>query len=293
LSDTIKRWSISMLKELQKCGEKFRRRYIEKEHTLSAPRMLRGTCVHDAARVSHLRQLAVAAPGSAPYLERKMAAASVVPSVEEIRDVAAAKFESEWARGVALDDEDREIGESKVRGESKDFVVDLAGFHARTVAPTILPVGVERKIIVKPKAADFEISGIIDLIDEVDEGEEIVRDLKTKDKSPSGKDAETSDQLDMYAMLRTAETGRAPKRLFLDTLVRTPKTRELKRVIQETTRDITHVAALVHRINVAVEAVKKGTFIPAGRGEWYCSKKWCEYYTTCKFVPRGDNRPKN
>ena len=100
-------------------------------------------------------------------------------------------------------------------------------------------------------------------------------------------------QLTFYSMLRQAEVGHLPKELALDYLVRTPSKHEQKHVPLVTTRGPEDVASLVHRINVAVEAVKKGIFVPASPDAWYCSATWCEYFHDCKFTQRGARRPQN
>jgi hypothetical protein len=293
------KWSSSSLGVLQQCGERYRRRYIENERCAPAPRMIRGTAVHKAIRTAHIRQLdkqlstfgGAMLNGTAPYDGRREVSREATPTAEEARDTAADSIETEWAGGVMLDEQERSQGSMNVKGEAKDFAVDLAGFHATNVAPAVLPVGVERKIIVKPRDSDLEITGIIDLIDEVAPGEEVVRDAKTREKSPSKTEADTSQQLDIYAMIRTAETGVPPKTLALDVLVRTPKQKDLKYVELITTRDMEDVKALVNRINAATTAVERGVFMPTDPSNWICSEKWCEFYDSCVYVRRGA-RPK-
>jgi hypothetical protein len=271
---SVVRWSNSALTTLQQCGEKFRRRYIEREYGPPSPRMLRGTVVHRTASRALLRKLT----------DRTL------PTVEEAKDAAAGEFERAWTSGVVLSDEEQAQGAATVRGEAKDFAVDLSGFHVGTVAPVIEPVAIERKITVKPKDSDIEILGTVDLIDRRPDGEAI-RDLKTSEKSPYATAAETSQQLSLYGLIRLAETGALPVRYTLDYLVRTPKKAEKKHVPLETTRDMADMRALVHRINTAVEAVKRGSFVPANPDSWWCSRAYCDYFTDCPYVRRGDSRP--
>ena len=269
-------WTNSALSMLEDCGERFRRRYIEREYVPPSPRQVRGTVVHRVASRALLRKLTE----------------KTLPSAEETRDTAATEFERVWQSGVKLSDEDLGRGIEAVAGESKDFAVDISAFHVTTIAPAITPIGVERRIRVKPRNSDLEITGTIDLIDQRPEGEAI-RDLKTSEKSPNLTAAETSQQLTMYAMIRMAETGRLPAWLALDYAVRTPKKHETKHVELRTTRDAGDIHALVNRINVGVEAVKRGVFMPANPTWWGCSKAWCEFYGTCVYVRRGDTRPQH
>jgi hypothetical protein len=271
MSDPSIQWSNSALTTLQQCGEKFRRRYIEKEYTPPSPRMLRGTVVHRVASLGYQRKLAD----------------DVLPSVEETRDTAATEFDAKWRSGVMLSKEEAGQGVEAVEAASKDFAVDVATVHVLDVAPAVNPLAVERHITVKPKDSDLVIHGTIDLIDRTATGE-VIRDLKTSEKSPSKDAADISQQLSTYAMIRQAEVGTLPEKLTLDTLVRTPVRHEVKHVQQHTTRDPEDMRVMVTRINTAVEAVKRGLFVPADPSSWWCSKSYCDFYGDCVYVRRGD-----
>jgi hypothetical protein len=192
---------------------------------------------------------------------------------------------------VSFESEPTPDGAAAAKAGSKDFAIDLSAFYVEELAPAINPVAVERKITVKPKDSDLEIHGTIDLIDGTPTGEHI-RDTKTSEKSPSKDAAEKSQQLTMYSLIRFAEKGELPTGLTLDYLVRTPARAERKHVPLHTTRDQQDVAALVNRINTAVEAVKRGVFMPTNPDNWWCSPQWCDFHSTCVYVRRGA-RPQN
>ncbi len=270
----IRSWNNSALRTLQECGEKFRRRYLEREWAPSSPRQLRGTVVHRIATQSLLRKLRE----------------QTLPSVEEVRDLAATEFDRRWQAGVALSREERAVATS-VAAESKDFAVDLSGYHVHTVAPVITPVGVERRIIVRPQDSDLEIHGTIDLIDQGPTGE-VIRDLKTSEKSPPASAAAVSQQLTMYGMIRMAEVGQLPAHFTLDYLVRTPKRHERKHVPLETMRTADDIRALVARLNTAVAAVERGVFVPANPESWWCAPTYCEFFHTCPY-PIRSTRPED
>jgi hypothetical protein len=269
-------WNNSALTKLERCGEAFRRRYVEGEYVPPSPRMLRGTVVHKVASAAMLRKLEEHA----------------VPSTEEAKDLAATEFEQQWAGGVSLDAEPIEGSADLEKARSKDFAVDLSEFYVSGVAPRVEPVAVERHIEVRPKDSDLVIHGTMDLVARVPEGE-IVRDLKTSEKSPSKDTADKSQQLSFYAMLRQAEVGALPVKLTLDYLVRTPARAERKHVPLDTVRDPEDVQALVNRLNTGVEAVKRGVFMPTNPDSWWCSRQWCEYHASCVYVRRGDSRPRD
>ncbi len=267
-------WNNSCLTKLERCGEAFRRRYIEGEVVPPSPRMLRGTVVHRVASATMLRKLE----------EHEM------PTTEEAKDLAATSFEEQWAGGVSLDSEPIEGSADLEKARSKDFAVDLSEFYVQGVAPRVDPVAVERRIEVRPKDSDLVIHGTMDLIAKT-AGGEVVRDLKTSEKSPSKDTADRSQQLTMYALIRQAEVGALPVKLTLDYLVRTPARAERKHVPLDTVRDPEDVAALVNRINTAVEAVKRGVFMPTAPDSWWCSQAYCEFYNSCVYTAKGRTRP--
>lgn len=298
-------WNNSALSELERCGESFRRKYLERDPAPPNVRMVQGTAVHRVAADAHLRQMkrreSLATMTGVDPIELRTAmrlvANEALPTMEEAGDIAASVFEMEIERGgVAFTKEETAEGVGKAMGQAKDFAVNVSRFYVRDVAPAVNPVGVERLITIKPKDSDLVIHGTMDLIDEtspaIDDkpAEEVIRDQKTSRVSPPRDRAEKSQQLTMYHMLRTIETGREPVKEVLDYLVMTPKRGDLKHVPLETTRTMDDVATLVNRINTAVDAVKKGIFVPAHPESWQCSATWCQFFLSCKYV-NGARRP--
>ncbi len=263
-------WSNSSLSCLTQCGEKYRRRYIENERFPPSPRQLRGRVVHEVAQGAYQHTL-----NNEP-----------LPTAEEAKDQAASAFETEWLKGVEPDKDDP-APLPTAKGTSKDFAVDLSGYHVVTVAPTVTPIAVEERLTVTPPDSDLVIHGIVDLIDLTPQGD-VIRDLKTAEKSPASDAAEKSQQLSFYSLIWHTDTGVLPARLTLDTLVRTPARAEKKYVQLHTRRDAADDAALVQRLNTAVETVKRGLFMPAPMDSWQCSPRWCEFYTTCVYTRRGE-----
>src|SRR3990167_10872112 len=151
------------------------------------------------------------------------------PSVEEVRDCAADAFEDEWARDevrVNADDADEAGSDAAVRGDAKDFVVDIAAFDRLEVAPAIQPIAVERKVVVKPLDSSIVIHGTMDLAHGRD-GRVTIIDKKTSAKSPARTAADTSSQFSVYGLLWLAEHGTPPDDFRMDYLVRTPKKNDL------------------------------------------------------------------
>jgi DNA-binding protein YbaB len=145
------------------------------------------------------------------------------------------------------------------------------------------------------------LKGVIDLITDED-GNEIIRDLKTVEKKPYGDpagndpskhniDAHDSQQLSMYHLMRYADhknktgKGKLPKAGKLVHVIRTPKKHEKSVVIQETTRDIEDMKILMRRIRKAIESAKAGIFLPANNSGYGSPCRFCDFADgTCEYV---------
>lgn len=261
-------WSTSALTTLQMCGEKFRRRYLEHERIPSGPPAKRGIAVDKAVSDS---------------METKKSTGDE-PIEEKNKDIAATEFEKAWDEGVWLNPDERREDQKKLKAHTKDVAVDLAGYHALAVGPQIHPIEVQHRIEVAPSDSDISIVGYIDIVDAQPEIGEVIHDTKTKEKAPNAKEADESQQLTMYGILRMAETGRMPDAFVLDQVWRTPKQKDLKHAIQVTKRTKKDFEPLIRRINAGIDAVGRGVFVPANENNWWCSAKFCEYHETCAYV---------
>ena len=264
------KWSNSSLSLLSSCAEAFRRRYINGERFPASPRMVRGRVVHTVAQTSYTRTLN----------------AEALPSIEEAHDLAATHFAQAWSEGVQLEPEDRALGEAKAKDASLDFAVDMSGYHVQRVAPSVHPIAVEERMTVTLPDSDILVHGIVDLI-ELQDGADVVRDLKTSEKAPNANAAETSLQLTMYAALWKADVGHLPQRLVLDYITRTPAKKIKGYVPLVTTRDNEDLRVLGSRLQTAVALVQRGIFMPAPVDSWKCSERYCEYWSTCPYIRRG------
>lgn len=275
-------WSQTSLSAYLRCGEAYRRRFIERDPTPGTLRMKRGTAVHAVAREANLRKLAALRERL-----RGPEANAALPSLEEAADLAATAFEREMDEGATITSV-----EDTDRHRSKDFAVRLGVMYVRQLAPHLEPSAVEQKVEVRPQGSDLVIHGTMDLnaleAIETERGTEVVeviRDLKTAEKSPAKTAARDSQQLSTYAMLYFAKHGRLPHALALDHLIQTPEQRMERYVLQETRRDLRDVSAILARFESAARGVEAGIFQPAQPGmAWWCSAAWCPFWTTCRFV---------
>lgn len=260
------RLSHSALEMLSKCGEAFRRRYIEREKIPPGVALLVGRSVDESVNGN---------------LTSKMAEGELLP-LERVRQIARDTLVQEWEhQGIALDDDQKAQGEARTKGEAIDKSVGLAELHASKVAPALEPTAVQAKFELEVEGFPVTLSGVVDVV----EGPKSLRDTKTAGKSPSEDAADLSQQLTMYALAGKVLKGEIPARLHLDFLI---DTKVPKVVHLETTRTDDDFQPLLDRVESAVKVIEAGAFSPANPSiAWWCSAKWCGYHSTCRFVRRG------
>jgi hypothetical protein len=263
LENEVKRPYLSMtqLDMLSKCGEQYRRRYVDKEIIPPGVAAVVGKATDRSVNQN---------------LEHKIATKELLP-IEAVADTARDGLNQEWQSGVILGDEEVGRGVKAVKGEAVDKAVRLSVLHAKQTAPTLEPTHVQRKWTVEISGYPMDLFGFID----VQEGTNSVRDTKTAGKTPNGNVADQSDQLTGYALAVRVLDGKAPEKVVLDYLIdnKTPVAKSF-----ESTRDGDDFAALLHRVEVAIVALEKGVFIPARQTDWWCSPKWCGFHGSCRYV---------
>lgn len=277
------RWSHSKITTLYRCGEKYRRESEEHERVPPTSSMVRGTALHFVAAEGHIRQKD--ARVREPHVLKSIVLRESLPSADEAGDLAATRFERERATSGIAAPADEPGPAAKIIGKDKDDAVRMSRFYVEKVAPYLDPLYVERKIVVEPADADVSIVGVIDLGTVGNDGEETVWDAKTGTKKPSQNAAHESDQLTMYSLLRTLETGKLPKNVGLNYIVAEPKAHSsVYSVTLQSKRTEADHRVMVSRLNNAIDAVKKGVFLANGPGNWWCGPKWCRFHPTCAYV---------
>lgn len=259
--------SPSQLDSYARCGEAYRRRYIEKHIIPPSFAMHKGSGIHIAAEVDFKQKMET---------RQNMKAADFV-------DLAAASFEGKVStEGVLLDDDEESQGPAKVRGLAKDSTVRMAGEFANSVAPKYQPVGVEEKVRI-------ELPGPRDIVMVLDlRLENGVQDTKTSGKAKSQADIDKDVQFTSYAAAYEKLTGKPPERIIIDNVVDyvTPakQVAVTKHLEFTTTRDRADIEPLARRINTVVKGIEAGMFTPATPGAWWCSASSCGYWKTCPYV---------
>lgn len=253
--------SASQLTMYEKCGEQYRRRYIENEKIPPGIAMVKGIGVHDGARGNY---------------RQKIESHQDLPSTE-IVEMAVAAYEKSIANGVMMTPDEKETGESNVIAAGKDSVVTLTNLFSNEVAPAYQPAWVEEKQRLILTEASHDLMAVMDMAT-VDE---LVTDLKTTGKKKNQDEADQSEQLSFYALVYRALTGKLPRAVRLDVLIE-KKTPEYQ--ILDSIRTDVDLTVLLRRINTMLDGLKKGVFIPAQATAWQCNPRWCGYYLTCPYV---------
>jgi hypothetical protein len=265
---------------LWKCGEQYRRRYVEGERLPPGIALIRGKSIHHANEMD---------------LRHKMETGELL-SLEEVMDAATDKWKAELTGPYVIGGQYDELTVEEARTLAHSEAIELAGLHHDEVAPHIIPTLIEERIEIPPsRALPVTFVSILDLIHDKTE----IWDTKTAGKSPGKGDADVSDQLTGQQIAATAlhvsdpETYELPKKLGLRVLVRTPKKGNLSvKEVPTALRDSDQVDAFVARANQALKIIEAETWIPAPSDSWQCSLKWCGYAQTCPYFT-GKKRPEN
>jgi len=257
------RLSVSALNMLVRCGEQYRRRYLLNEKIPPGFALTVGIATDKSIGED---------------LGNKIQKGELLPD-EAVKDIARDALVAEWDKGVILEEEYAALGFKKARAEAIDTSVMLSLLHHEEAAPTLEPTVVQRYWRLDVEGLPVELSGYID----IQEGAKSIRDSKTSKRSPASDEADKSFQLSTYAMAVDAIDGSIPEKVCLDYLVHTKQPKLVQLESKRERSDFDHV---LRRIENASLAIEKGIFTPAPVDAWQCSKKWCGWHETCRFVRR-------
>lgn len=267
--------SFSEISMFAQCQYQWYYRYVLGKKRPPAVAMAVGTGVHKAADANLTSKLQ-----TGKLLDVEEAVSFGVQSFTETLE----------AEDVELDEEEQLIGKDKVIGQAVDKVVRLTRCHSTEIAPLIDPVAVEEFFRVELPDQTRDLTGRLDVLERIKvspskkrpSGEALgVRDLKTTKKTPGQDDAVRDLQLSVYALGTTVNRKEAPVRLAKDYIVDLKA--GPKREVREATRDEADLRNIAARIRVTIAAMNAGALIPTDPDNWWCSEKWCGYYSECPF----------
>lgn len=258
-------FSHSALDLFARCGEAYRRRYLEGEKIPPGFALLRGTVVHKAAEANYRQKIEtkIDLPAEA------VAAAARDAAVDAVR-------------GPFQLDLGDDVSEKEFKGKLVDSGVALAQVHRQIIASKVQPVAVEKEMRVKLPGFPREILGFIDVID----SQTRIRDAKTSGKKKTLKDVAQSLQLLLYTVMHHALVGRPPSAVVIDSVVETKAGKRSAEALELPAPPQTAYQPLLNRLGTLQRAHESGVFSPASPDAWNCSPKWCGYWTTCAFRSR-------
>lgn len=136
------------------------------------------------------------------------------------------------------------------------------------VAPTIMPVAVEKEVV--GEISGVRVKGFIDVLD-IDGR---IHDFKTCSKSPNGIEPEQMFQVATYVELEPSASGEA--RIHSLVKNKSPKLVQMTRTVGPE-----DLEAIYTQYPLAQEAMQAGLYMP-NRTSMLCSRKNCSYWRECE-----------
>ena len=259
--DAIHQSSLNMA---LRCGEQFRRRYIEGHMVPPGIAAGRGTGVHKANENN---------------LKQKIKT-DVDLSISDMKDAARDGFVQAFNSGIYLPK--GEIPEKeRIINDALNDTMRLTELYGEQVAPKIHPLEVESQFNIDV-GLPLNIAGTIDI-----QRESKLDDLKTTKKTWSDGQINKEIQPVLYSFVHEFKTGIRPR---FDYQILIALKNSVKLQVQSITPTNNHYRALFAKLHVFCSMIEKGVFLPANPTSWWCSEKWCGYYLTCPYV--GNKYPK-
>jgi hypothetical protein len=248
-----------------KCPIRWRKRYIEHAIEPLSPGALLGRAVGAAERDSWGNQIQTGSRLST-------------------RDVLDA-FSDAWE--LAKDQEGDQVIWDEPSGRVKDSGARVLPVYHELVAPTIVPIAVERAFEIHVPGVEWTIKGYMD-VETADE----IPDLKMRSRSKgpvSAAEADIDVQAGTYLAARRAE-GNPADRFAFHSLLRAARGIPVKPgdvLVTPTTRTAEQLDTLIDLyVRVAAEIdwrLEYDVWTPPPTGSWWCSPGWCGFWSECEF----------
>lgn len=255
----------SHLSMLFACGEKFRRRYINGEREPQTSPLFVGSVVHKTV---------------SDGLRTKLSG-QPLPSAKELTEMVDVNVQEGWPDDLDEGLEERATKEG-VRSDASAAVMayrpvadKLVFLDAARLPSGQLPV--EFKWVLTLEGLPYELQGEVDLL--VADGADGygIRDMKVRAKAASKGEADSSQQLSMYAMALAVLLKQRSNFVAIDTILKPGKRREAQVKSQESVRDEKDDEVVLNRIGAAIAAIESGVFLPANTDDWRCSEAFCGF----------------
>jgi hypothetical protein len=253
--------SVSGIRTLHMCSEKWRRQYVESEYSPPSGPMLAGSAAGAAANATDHRFIE-----EGEFLD-----------TEATLDV----FSDEWEERLEREGEDTDWGETKA-GDLKDATAGaLKDYSDRFLSTLPKPIAVEREARLVYEGVEF----VAYLDREQEDGS--IADRKVKGKRMSQADADADSQATGYMAVRRAEAEggleKEPTGFEFHTLIRQKTKRYAEVIPTERTNDqLDEFLAGIYRAAEEIEfRMEADNWAYAPDGAWWCSEKSCGYWSRC------------
>jgi len=247
----------SMLNTLLRCGEQFRRRYIEGEIIPPGIAAGRGTGVHKANEVNLKQKLITKEDLGLP----------------DLQDITRDGYVQALSNGVFIP-KDQLAEKKKLINKGLNDAIKCTKVYHKDVAPGLNPVSVEEEF-------DIDVGLALPLAGRMDyQDVPVIGDLKTTTKKWPEDRIKKEIQPIFYSYVHEKEKGVRPDFIYNILIARKNDEEHQELSIKASDADY---RALFAKIKVFLRAIKTGTFLPADSTSWLCSPTWCGYYPTCIY----------
>jgi len=260
----------STLNMALRCGEQFRRRYIEGEIIPPSIAAGRGTAVHKANEVN---------------LKYKVIKKADLP-LGDLQDAARDAYVETFSAGVWLPKEERSA-KTRLLNDGLNDALRCIKVYRKKVAPKINPIAIEQPFMIDV-GLDLPLAGRMDY-----QEEPVVGDLKTASvKWQNGRISQEIQPV-FYSFVHERERGVRPKFQYHILVARRGKdgnpTSEEYQPLEYKPTDKAY-KALFAKLQLFIQMLKSGIFPPSNPTAWWCNEKWCGYWHTCRYMGNGAGR---
>jgi hypothetical protein len=181
-------------------------------------------------------------------------------------------FASEWAKRK----HEVEFKEGEDAGKLNDEGVALVKVFHDEVAVNVQPVAVQEFITVELAGVDYDLSAVLDVVDNKGNMGEVVVDNKTAARAWDQGRELVETQPVAYCIAR-ASIGKPTYQFRFDIGIKGKKPRMDIRTRDVREEEVTGFLKLLAHVR---ESIVAGVFYP-NQGTWACSKRWCAYWPEC------------
>lgn len=253
-----------------RCGEQFRRRYIENDIIPPGIAAGRGTGVHKMNEVN---------------LKQKIITQEDLP-LSDMQDAARDGYVHAFDNGVYIP-KDKKSEKKKLLNEGLNDTIRCTKVYKEDVAPIINPVEIEKEF-------NIDVGLALPLAGRMDYQEKpVVGDLKTTSMKWQADRIKKEIQVPFYSYVHKWETDINPTFRYDVLIARKNKqgdpTSEEYQPLEYTCNDKDY-QALFAKLKLFIDMLKAGVFPYASPQMYFCSQEWCGYQQTCPAW--GNSLPK-